>query len=64
MAKDQFAEATVGCQDKVTGEMLRTLFDRPTFRVSVVPDVEAVELCGALKNVPPARWVLEFFNVS
>ena len=35
VAKDQFAEATVGCCDPDVGAVLQSLFDRPTFRVNV-----------------------------
>jgi len=29
--------------------LLKKLFETPYFRITVVPDAEAVELCGALK---------------
>lgn len=51
VAQDEPAEATVGCADAAHGELYRRLFNRDSFRVSVVEDVAGVELCGALKNI-------------
>ena len=31
------------------GLVLKKLFETPYFRITVVPDAETVELCGALK---------------
>jgi glycerol-3-phosphate dehydrogenase (NAD+) len=50
VAQQQFAEATLGYRGD-NAEVLVDLFDTPTFRVSHVGEVEAVELCGALKNI-------------
>ena len=33
------------------GQVLKLLFERPQFRINVVPDAPTVELCGALKVV-------------
>ena len=33
----------------IIGKTLKELFQTPYFRISVVPDEETVELCGALK---------------
>lgn len=38
-----------GCKDKQLGIVLKEMCQAPYFRVTVVDDVEAVELCGALK---------------
>ena len=38
-----------GCKDEVMGQVLKKLFQTPYFRITVVPDAETVELCGALK---------------
>jgi len=46
-----FCEATVGCKDPAMGIVLKKLFQTPYFRITVVPDAEAVELCGALKEI-------------
>lgn len=51
VARDQFAEATVGSAVPENGELFKNLFDTALFRVNVVDDVMGVELCGALKNV-------------
>ena len=52
IAAGQFSETTIGCEDiKITGPILKTLFQTPNFRVVVVDDVKTVELCGALKNI-------------
>jgi len=51
IAKGQFAEATIATAVESQGKIFQQLFNRPTFRCSVVSDVIAVEICGALKNV-------------
>ncbi|KAI4477087.1 hypothetical protein M0804_013088 [Polistes exclamans] len=40
-----------GCRDKRLAPILRDLIQTPNFRVVVVEDTEAVEVCGALKNI-------------
>lgn len=49
VAKQDFCEATIGCSSAEQGAVLKTMFQRPMFRVNVVSDIAAVELCGALK---------------
>jgi len=39
----------LGCKDKKIGQILKDVIQTDYFRVSVVDDVEAVEVCGALK---------------
>ncbi|CAJ0562557.1 unnamed protein product, partial [Mesorhabditis spiculigera] len=51
VASDNFCEATIGCNDKKDGPILKKLFHTPNFRISVVDDGHTVELCGALKNI-------------
>ncbi|XP_014669663.1 PREDICTED: glycerol-3-phosphate dehydrogenase [NAD(+)], cytoplasmic-like isoform X1 [Priapulus caudatus] len=51
VAQEKFCETTIGCKDKDVGVMLKEMCQAPYFRVAVVDEVEAVELCGALKNV-------------
>jgi glycerol-3-phosphate dehydrogenase (NAD+) len=46
-----FCEATIGCKDLEMGGILKKLFQTPYFRITVVPDAETVELCGALKEI-------------
>ena len=38
-----------GCKNAEEGQILKQLFHRSFFRVTVVSDVTTVELCGALK---------------
>ena len=49
VADGNFCETTIGSKFPEEGEILRTLFHTPNFRVTVVPDVYTVEVCGALK---------------
>ena len=52
MAKDQFAEATLG-YDTANAEAARdlaSLFSTPLLSVEAIPDRIGVDLCGALKN--------------
>jgi len=51
VAEEKFCETTIGCRDREAGPYYRELFQTSYFRVVVVDDVEAVEVCGALKNV-------------
>mmetsp|Transcript_19075 Transcript_19075/g.31243 ORF Transcript_19075/g.31243 Transcript_19075/m.31243 type:complete len:707 (+) Transcript_19075:131-2251(+) len=48
IAKEEFAEATIGGPN---GDILKKLFQREYFRINTVQDADAVELCGALKNI-------------
>jgi len=51
VADEKFCETTIGCRDLQFGRLYRELFQTDYFRVVVVDDVEAVEVCGALKNI-------------
>lgn len=53
VASEHFAEATIGHAEgeAETAALWQLLFDRPHFKVNVLPDVDGVEVCGALKNV-------------
>jgi glycerol-3-phosphate dehydrogenase (NAD+) len=46
-----FCEATVGSRDEKHSAIVRQLIDRPYFRLRFYPDVEVIEMLGALKNV-------------
>lgn len=49
VADGQFCETTIGCRDPKYAKVLRSLFQADHFRVVVVDDADAVEICGALK---------------
>lgn len=49
VADENFCETTIGCNDKHIAPVLRNLLQAHYFRVVVVEDVDAVEVCGALK---------------
>ncbi|RAL40935.1 hypothetical protein DM860_008633 [Cuscuta australis] len=52
IAIEMFSEATIGYREnKEIAHKWVQLFNAPYFMVSVVQDVEGVELCGTLKNV-------------
>ncbi|RWS09660.1 glycerol-3-phosphate dehydrogenase [NAD(+)]: cytoplasmic-like isoform X1 [Dinothrombium tinctorium] len=51
VADEKFCETTIGCADSRAGKVLKDLVDTPNFRVTVVPDRQTVEVCGALKNI-------------
>jgi len=51
VAEGKFCETTIGCKDMKMAPVLRNLFQANHFRVCVVDDVDAVEVCGALKNI-------------
>jgi glycerol-3-phosphate dehydrogenase (NAD+) len=49
VADEKFCETTIGATLHEDGELLRDIIQTHYFRVVVVDDVEAVEMCGALK---------------
>lgn len=51
VAAEKFCETTIGCKNPRDKQMLKDLIQTPYFRVMVVEDCSAVELCGALKNI-------------
>lgn len=53
IAREYFSESTLGYdpEDKEAAAVWQQLFDTPYFKVTGVPDVCGVEVCGALKNV-------------
>lgn len=51
VAKDQFCETTIGTPTAEDSQLWKSVFDSPTFKVSVVDDVMGVSLSGALKNI-------------
>ena len=40
---------TLGCKDLAQGQLLKELMQTPNFRITVVEEVDTVEICGALK---------------
>jgi glycerol-3-phosphate dehydrogenase (NAD+) len=51
VADKVFSEGTVGSRHVQHSDIIRQLIDRPYFRVNVYPDVEIIEILGALKNI-------------
>lgn len=49
VADEKFCETTIGAASQDNGNILRDIIQTDYFRVVVVNDVEAVEMCGALK---------------
>lgn len=49
IAAENFSETTIGCRDMKIASVFRDLIQTHYFRVVVVDDVDAVEVCGALK---------------
>lgn len=60
VAQGKYSESTLGVpvpegfygdiDTTLDGKLWKTLFQTKMFRISVVPDVEGVGLCGALKS--------------
>lgn len=51
VAEGKFCETTIGIKDQKMAPLLRDLFQTPNFRVAISEDVDAIEICGALKNI-------------
>ena len=51
VAEKVFCEATVGSRNEKHSEVVRQLIDTPVFRLHFFPDVEIIEMLGALKNI-------------
>ncbi|XP_025832252.1 glycerol-3-phosphate dehydrogenase [NAD(+)], cytoplasmic isoform X4 [Agrilus planipennis] len=51
VANENFCETTIGCRNFRLAQTLKDLIETDYFRVVVVNDEEAVEVCGALKNI-------------
>lgn len=52
VAREQFCESTLGYSNLENAKVLQKMLNDPrSFRVAMIEDVAAVELCGALKNV-------------
>ncbi|XP_054447106.1 glycerol-3-phosphate dehydrogenase [NAD(+)], cytoplasmic isoform X2 [Pteronotus mesoamericanus] len=58
VADEKFCETTIGCKDNAQGQLLKELMQTPNFRITVVQEVDTVEICGALKGpVSPATFL-------
>uniref|UniRef100_A0A4D5RAM0 Glycerol-3-phosphate dehydrogenase [NAD(+)] n=1 Tax=Scolopendra viridis TaxID=118503 RepID=A0A4D5RAM0_SCOVI len=51
VADKKFCETTIGSRSTEHGQTFKELIQTDYFRITVVDDVETVEICGALKNV-------------
>lgn len=51
VADEKLCETTIGAKDETVGNDFKSLFQTDNFRVTVVPDIQIVEICGALKNI-------------
>mmetsp|Transcript_8655 Transcript_8655/g.28865 ORF Transcript_8655/g.28865 Transcript_8655/m.28865 type:complete len:230 (-) Transcript_8655:61-750(-) len=51
VARGDFCEATIGYRSKGNAELIKTLFEQPTFQLRLIPDPVGVEIFGTLKNV-------------
>ncbi|OXB58384.1 hypothetical protein ASZ78_012412 [Callipepla squamata] len=51
VADEKFCETTIGCKNEKQGQIFKELLQTPNFRITVVPDSDTVEICGALKNI-------------
>ena len=51
VAKEQFCESTIGYRNQGNGATFKSIMETNYFLINCVPDVEGVELCGALKNI-------------
>uniref|UniRef100_A0A3P9HE55 Glycerol-3-phosphate dehydrogenase [NAD(+)] n=1 Tax=Oryzias latipes TaxID=8090 RepID=A0A3P9HE55_ORYLA len=51
VADEKFCETTIGAKNEGNGLVFKELMQTPNFRITVVPESDTVELCGALKNI-------------
>uniref|UniRef100_A0A8C6CP46 Glycerol-3-phosphate dehydrogenase [NAD(+)] n=1 Tax=Moschus moschiferus TaxID=68415 RepID=A0A8C6CP46_MOSMO len=51
VAAEKFCETTIGSKVMEHGLLFKELLQTPNFRIRVVAEADAVELCGALKNI-------------
>lgn len=51
VAKKQFVESTLACQDLDLATSMAEIFQCQTFQVQICQDTITTEICGALKNV-------------
>lgn len=51
IAAEKFSESTIGYKDSNNAILFKLLLETSYFRISLVEDVEGIQVCGALKNV-------------
>ncbi|EFJ50801.1 hypothetical protein VOLCADRAFT_57957 [Volvox carteri f. nagariensis] len=51
IGREQLSEAVIGYDNLDSAERFKKLFERPYFRVSLLPDPVGAEMCGTLKNI-------------
>lgn len=51
IAAKELSEAVIGYNYIDNGRLLKKLFERPWFRINLLPDVPGAEMCGTLKNI-------------
>ncbi len=51
VAAGTFCEATVGTRNSEHGQIIKSLIQTDDFRIVIKPDVEVIEVLGALKNI-------------
>ncbi|GLC44857.1 hypothetical protein PLESTM_001654900, partial [Pleodorina starrii] len=51
IGREQMSEAVIGYDDLDAAKKFRKLFERPYFRVGLLPDPVGAEMCGTLKNI-------------
>lgn len=62
VADEKFCETTIGCKDPKVAPLLRDIMQADYFRVVVVDDRDAVEVCGALKvKLKPLVNLIKFY---
>ncbi|KXZ53839.1 hypothetical protein GPECTOR_6g757 [Gonium pectorale] len=51
IGREQLSEAVIGYDNLDHAERFKKLFQRPYFRISLLPDPVGAEMCGTLKNI-------------
>lgn len=51
IAREELSEAVIGYNSMENARTFRKLFQRPYFKVNLLPDVAGAEMCGTLKNI-------------
>ncbi|KXZ53840.1 hypothetical protein GPECTOR_6g758 [Gonium pectorale] len=51
IGREQLSEAVIGYDNLDQAERFKKLFERPYFRIGLLPDPVGAEMCGTLKNI-------------